>query len=129
MRALRAAGGRELRIIGMSYYVPELAVWRDGVAGQLIARLSVRLVSGPQRLLTSNYALFGARVADVSGAFSSADFTSQATGSALGTVPRNVAEICAWTWACTPRPRGPNEHANAAGYRVIARAFLRADLR
>ena len=34
MRALRAAGGRQLRIIGMSYYVPELAVWRDGVAGQ-----------------------------------------------------------------------------------------------
>ena len=129
MRALRAAGGRKLRIIGMSYYVPELAVWRDGVAGQLIARLSVRLAAVLNDLLTSNYTAFGARVADVSGAFSSADFTSQATGSALGPVPRNVAEICSWTWACTPPPRGPNEHANAAGYRVIARAFLRADLR
>jgi lysophospholipase L1-like esterase len=128
MRALRAAGGRQLRIIGMSYYVPELAVWRDGVAGQLIARLSVRLAAVLNDVLTSNYAAFGARVADVSGAFSSADFTSQATGTALGPLPRNVAEICSWTWACTPPPRGPNEHANAAGYRVIARAFLRADL-
>jgi lysophospholipase L1-like esterase len=129
MRALRAAGGSKLRIIGMSYYVPELAVWRDGVAGQLLARLSERLTAILNNLLTSTYATFGARVADVSGAFSSADFTSQATGSALGTLPRNVARICSWTWACTPPPRGPDEHANAAGYRVIARAFLRADLR
>jgi len=27
---------------------------------------------------------------------------------------------------CAQAPRGPNEHANDAGYRVIARAFWRA---
>ena len=43
--------------------------------------------------------------------------------------PRNVALVCSWTWACAPPPRGPNEHPNAAGYRVIASAFRRADLR
>jgi lysophospholipase L1-like esterase len=129
MRALRGAGGSKLRVIGMSYYTPELAAWRDGLAGQVIARLSERLAAALNSVLTSTYTAFGARVADVSGAFSSGDFTSQVTRPALGTVPRNVALICSWTWACAPPPRGPNEHANAAGYRVIASAFRRADLR
>jgi lysophospholipase L1-like esterase len=129
MQALRAAGGSRLDVIGMSYYVPELATWRDGLAGHFLARLSERLASGLNELLTSTYTAFGARVADVAGAFRTGDFTSQATGSAVGTVPRNVALICSWTWECAPPPRGPNEHANAAGYRVIAGAFRRADLR
>jgi lysophospholipase L1-like esterase len=129
MRSLRAAGGGRLDVIGMSYYVPELAAWRDGLAGQFLARLSERLAAGLNNLLTSTYEAFGARVADVAGAFRSGDFTSQATGSASGTVPRNVALICSWTWACAPPPRGPNEHANTAGYRVIAAAFRRADRR
>jgi hypothetical protein len=49
-------------------------------------------------------------------------------GPAAGPVPRNVALICTWTWACARPPRGPSEHANSAGYRVIARAFRQADL-
>ncbi len=127
LRELRAAGGSRLRIIGMSYYVPELATWRDGLAGRFLARLSEQLATGLNDLLTSTYTASGARVADVAGAFRNGDFTSQAAGAALGTLPRNVALICSWTWECAPPPRGPNEHANAAGYRVIASAFRRAD--
>ncbi len=41
-------------------------------------------------------------------------------------VPPNVAMICSLTWMCAPAPRGPNEHPNNAGYRVIARTFWRA---
>jgi len=37
-----------------------------------------------------------------------------------------VAAICQWTWQCAAPPRGPNQHANQAGYAVIARAFLLA---
>jgi hypothetical protein len=37
-----------------------------------------------------------------------------------------VALICEWTWECAPAPRGPNQHANPAGYRVIANAVLKA---
>jgi lysophospholipase L1-like esterase len=129
LQSLRAAGGSRLDVIGMSYYVPELATWRHGLAGQFLARLSERLAAGLNDLLASTYTAYGARVADVAGAFRSGDFTGQATGSASGTVPRNVALICSWTWECAPPPRGPNEHANAAGYRVIAAAFRRADLR
>jgi len=43
-----------------------------------------------------------------------------------GRLPRNVAAICQWTWQCAAPPRGPNQHANQAGYAVIARAFLLA---
>jgi lysophospholipase L1-like esterase len=34
-----------------------------------------------------------------------------------------VATVCDLTWACTSAPRGPNVHANAAGYAMIAKAF------
>jgi lysophospholipase L1-like esterase len=43
----------------------------------------------------------------------------------LGKIPRNVALICQWTWECAAPPRGPNQHADRAGYGVIADAFLR----
>ncbi|HEY3036339.1 MAG TPA: hypothetical protein VGJ54_16990, partial [Streptosporangiaceae bacterium] len=39
------------------------------------------------------------------------------------------AAICQWTWECAAPPRGPDEHANQAGYQVIARAFLLAGAR
>jgi len=59
----------------------------------------------------------------VFGAFDTADFTRQRGADA---VPRNVARLCQWTWACAAPPRGPNQHANQAGYQVIARTFLQA---
>jgi lysophospholipase L1-like esterase len=127
--ALRAAGGSKVRIIGMSYYVPELAEWRNGLVGQALARLSEQLAAGLNYLLTRAYGAAGARVADVAGAFRTRDFAGRVSRPAVGTVPPNVALICSLTWACAPPPRGPNEHANAAGYRVIAQAFRRADAR
>jgi hypothetical protein len=78
-------------------------------------------------MLATVYRAFGARVADVFGAFHSADFDGRVTLRSVGTVPRNVAAICQWTWECAPPPRGPNVHARPAGYRVIARAFVLAD--
>jgi hypothetical protein len=126
MYRLRAAVGDQVRIIGMNYYVPALADWRDGLLGQAVARVSERVVAGYNRMLTTVYRAFGARVADVSGAFHSADFAGRVTVRGIGAVPRNVAAICQWTWECVAPPRGPNVHANQAGYQVIARAFLSA---
>jgi lysophospholipase L1-like esterase len=127
MYRLRATVGDQVRIIGMNYYVPALADWRDGVAGQAVARVSEQVVAGYNRMLATVYRAFGARVADVFGAFHSADFDGRVTLRTGGTVPANVAAICQWTWQCAPPPRGPNVHARPAGYGVIARAFLRAD--
>jgi lysophospholipase L1-like esterase len=127
MTTLRATAGDRVRIIGMSYYVPTLAQWRNGLLGQAVARVSEEAVRGYNRLLDDVYQRYGARVADVFGAFRSTDFSGSVKLPGVGTVPQNVAAICRWTWECAPAPRGPNIHADAAGYRVIARAFLAAD--
>ena len=129
MTDLRAAGGSNVRIIGMTYYVPELAEWLSGPAGQASAEASEELAVTFNGLLSNVYQEFGARIADVFSAFQSADFTDQVTLPNIGTVPRNVALICEWTWECAPPPRGPDEHANTIGYGIIALTFLRADLR
>jgi hypothetical protein len=38
-------------------------------------------------------------------------------------LPIDLALACAYTWMCAPAPVGPNIHATALGYRVIAAAF------
>jgi lysophospholipase L1-like esterase len=128
MSSIRSAAGDKVRIIGMNYYVPALSQWRDGPAGQALARLSERLVVGYNDLLTGVYQQFGAGVANVFGAFHSGDFTDRVRVPGIGAVPRNVAAICLWTWECAAAPRGPNEHARPLGYGVIALAFLLADI-
>jgi lysophospholipase L1-like esterase len=126
MARLRTAAGSSVRIIGMSYYLPALAQWRDGSSGQSIAKLIERLETGYNDLLDRVYADHDAKVANVFGAFDTGDFGNKVTLPGIGTVPRNVARICQWTWECTAQPRGPNQHANKTGYGVIARAFLQA---
>ncbi len=126
LAALRAAAGPKVTIIGMSYYDPELAGWRYGRARRALARRSERFALAYDGTLARVYASAGARMADVAGAFHSADFASLVTVPHLGTMPSNVAAVCQWTWDCAPPPRGPNKHPNTAGYRQIARAFLAA---
>lgn len=114
------------RMIAMNYYLPALAQWRNGLAGRAVARISELAGRGYNALLTRGYQAFGVRVADVFGAFHTTDFAQQVTLPGFGRLPRNVAAICQWTWECAAPPRGPDQHANEAGYRVIADAFLRA---
>ena len=121
---LRAAGGPAVPLVGMNYYVPELAQWRHGRTGQELAVLTERLVNGYNLLLSHEYAAYGARVADVFSAFHSADFADRVRLPGLGRLPRSVATICKLTWECAPAPRGPNEHANDLGYAIMAAAFL-----
>jgi lysophospholipase L1-like esterase len=127
LSGLRAAGGRAVKIIGMNYYVPELAGWLGGMASKEIAVLMERLVHGYNSLLSRVYHHYGAHVANVFAAFHSSDFTDRVRLPQIGTVPRNVATICRLTWACSRAPQGPNEHANNIGYAIIALAFLLAD--
>jgi lysophospholipase L1-like esterase len=114
------------RIIAMSYYLPALAEWRDGLLGQAFARLAALAAQGYNSVLTRVYQKFGVRVANVFGAFDTTDFSGQVTVPGFGALPPNVAAICRWTWECAAPPRGPNQHANQAGYQVIARTFLLA---
>ena len=125
MRTLRPAAAGA-RIIGMNYYLPELAEWRHGFAGEALARVAELAAVGYNDMLTGVYQAYGARIANVFGAFHTSDFAHAVTVPGFGRLPRNEAAICQWTWQCAAPPRGPNQHANQAGYAVIARAFLLA---
>ncbi len=131
LATLRAAAGRRVLIAGMTYYVPELGLWRNGRTGREIGMVTDSFAAGVNRLITKRYHRVGARVADVFAAFRSTDFGAAGPRGAVrsGPVPPNVTVICSLTWMCAAPPRGPNEHANDAGYRVIARAFWRAIMR
>ena len=122
MARLKAAAGPGVRIVGMNYYLPALAEWRSGLPGRVVAWTAEKLAATYNAMLGRVYAKSGARVANVFGAFETADFTRPAGTS----VPRNVTRLCQWTWECAAPPRGPNQHANQAGYQVIARTFLQA---
>jgi lysophospholipase L1-like esterase len=126
MARLRAAAGPDVRIVGMTYYLPALAQWLSGTPGQAVAWLTEKLAVGYNDVLKQVYTTSGARVANVFGAFDSSNFGDQVTVPGIGKVPRNVAMICQWTWECAAPPRGPNQHANNTGYGVIARTFLSA---
>jgi lysophospholipase L1-like esterase len=126
MTRLRAAAGPDVSMVGMNYYLPALAEWLNGTPGQAIAWLSEQLAVGYNDVLKQVYTSSGARVADVFGAFDTSNFETRVTLPGIGKVPRNVALICQWTWACATPPRGPNQHANHNGYAVIARTFLQA---
>jgi lysophospholipase L1-like esterase len=126
MARLNAAAGPGVRTVGMNYYLPALAEWRDGLPGRAVAWVAERLAAPYNDLLARVYTQSGARVANVFNAFDTTDFGRQVTLPGIGTLPRNVALICQWTWECAAPPRGPNQHANQAGYQVISRAFLQA---
>jgi lysophospholipase L1-like esterase len=123
MAELRAADPGT--IIGMSYYVPELAGWlKDTKAAQDLAQASVVLGKAFNKDLGGVYKKFGAPVANVFAAFKTGDFTDMVTTPQFGTIPLNVAMLCSYTWECAQPPVGPNEHANVLGYGVIATSFL-----
>jgi lysophospholipase L1-like esterase len=124
--ALRSAAGKKVPVAGMNLYDPFLADYLTGSAGQAAAAESVTLAGEVNQLIGAADKAAGATTADVQDAFGTSDSTDTAALAGAGTVPLNVARICDWTWMCAPAPVGPNIHANAAGYRVIATAFERA---
>jgi lysophospholipase L1-like esterase len=124
--ALRQAAGPRTEIAGMNLYDPFLAAYLTGSAGQQLATESVSVDQTLNQLLAQTDQAFGVQTADVQDAFSTTDFSTTVPLPGVGSVPLNVARICEWTWMCAPAPVGPNIHANATGYQVIARAFERA---
>jgi hypothetical protein len=121
---LKAAAGSKVNFIGMNTYNPFLAGWLLGTSGQTLAWNSAELSVEFNDTVGTAFTNSGIRVADVSSAFESTDFTHTAT--VYGeTVPVNVANICDWTWVCTTAASadGPDIHANDTGYDIITLAF------
>ncbi len=120
LATLKAAVEPGTPIVGGTIYDPFLAYWLAGPAGQALAQLSVFGGVVPlNAFLTGLYTQAGVEVADVQTPFATTDFTIDPD---VG-VPTNVARICAWTWKCSPFV---DNHANEAGYGVIAGAFAQA---
>lgn len=120
---LRRAGGegwRAPQYAGMNYYDPFLAVWLTGATGQAEAKQSTVLSDTLNGVIKQGLRKSGFELADVAKAFSTDDFTDQTTLPVFGTLPLNVARICAWTWECT---QYQDIHANPTGHAVIAGVF------
>lgn len=117
---LRTAAGPDTPIVAMNYYDPFLAVWTLGAEGQTLARASVQVADHFNSLLHSVYEAFSVPVADVAHAYRINDFTMIP----FINLPVNVFLTLTWTWMGAPPPLGPDIHANAVGYAVIAGAFV-----
>jgi lysophospholipase L1-like esterase len=118
---LRQAAGPKVKIFGMNYYDPFLALWLQPAPVHALGEESVSLADYFNGLLGSTYSGFSVPVADVARAFQ----TDNSAPIPFVNLPLNVALICVWTWNCTPPPVGPNVHANDVGYAVIAFTFAR----
>jgi lysophospholipase L1-like esterase len=116
---LRAAAGSNTLIVAMNYYDPFLAAWTLGSEGQALAEESVVATTAFNGLLQTAYAAFSIPVADVAHAFQITNFTPIP----FINLPVNVLLTLSWTWMGVPPPLGPDIHANAIGYAVIAGAF------
>ncbi len=119
LEALGNAADPATTIVGMNYYNPYLSSWLDGPDGEVLATASADAAVFFNDALASTYATADITMADVYAAFESGEF-GMMVSSPNGTVPVNVANICAFTYMCDPPPVGPDIHANVSGYSLIA---------
>ena len=123
---LRAAAGSRVPVVGITDYDQFLALWLDGGRGRAAARESVAVIDHLNALIASIYARAGILVAPAGQAFATDDLATPRRLPGRGTVPLAVERVCRWTWACSGPPVGHDDHANAAGYGVIAQVVLDA---
>ncbi len=123
LKALKAAAPKGTKFVGMNLYDPVLGDYFSvNASDKTLATASVPLLQSINADIASADTMSGFKTADVANAFKSYD--QSATVSYAGQmIPVDVAYVCAWTWACTTPPVGPNIHANDNGYQVIARTF------
>jgi lysophospholipase L1-like esterase len=120
---LRAAAPKGTTMVAMNLYDPVLAEYfSTNPNDKTLADASVSLLKSINGDIQSADTAAGFKTADVADAFDSYDQTTMVSWESQE-IPIDVARICAWTWACTTPPVGPNIHANDNGYTVIADTF------
>jgi lysophospholipase L1-like esterase len=117
--ALRKAAPKGTKFVAMNLYDPVLAFELNPSEASL-GVASLALVKSVNAVIAT--ADKGARfkTANVAAAFGTYDTSKPNPGQR---VPSDVVDICNLTWMCAASPLGPNIHANATGYSVIAGAF------
>ena len=122
LSALDNAADPATSIVGMNYYNPFLATWLDDLAGQTLAVQSSEAVAVFNNILGTTFGTAGMPVADVAAAFESDDFATMVATTLPppnDMLPVSVNNICEFTYMCDTT-RGPDIHANDAGYSLIA---------
>jgi lysophospholipase L1-like esterase len=122
-RLVKAAGPRVV-FVGLNSFDPFLARLVQESDGASVAAASLHEFDALNAELDAAYTSRGVTVADVYHAFDSANAAPKVVPT-VGSVPTNVANVCAYTWMCEPAPFGPDDHPNNAGYMVIAQAISR----
>jgi lysophospholipase L1-like esterase len=122
LSAVRGSVAKGTKLAAMTLYNPVLGgYFSASPTARALADASVGLLKLVNNTISAANKAGGFLTADVAGVFAS---YNTAMVPALGTnIPLNVARVCAWTWACTTPPSGPNIHANKNGYAAIAWAF------
>jgi lysophospholipase L1-like esterase len=125
---LRAAAGKSVPIIGLSYPDPDLADWLTGPSGVAIAEQSVTTF---QQVIypawVAAYAKSNATFVDIaaaSGAYT--PFTQLVNDPTYGEIPYAVSQLCILTGNCA---NNVNVHPTAAGYTLIAQQIVLAYLK
>jgi lysophospholipase L1-like esterase len=119
---LKAAAGPDVTFVGIEYSDPYLGFYLDGPGGPAQATATLEGMDQVDALLGQIYTAADVQIADVPGLFQMDD-NSTATLANVGSVPVNVEEACTLTWWCYPKPFGPDDHPNEAGYSLIAQAI------
>jgi len=122
LRALKAAAGPNVTIVGLGHADPFLAWALNGPVGAAKAQASLKTMQILNRTLADVYAAFSIPMVNVGAAFNMTTITPT-TLAKVGTVPLNVAQTCRMTWMCRPQPLPANMHPNDSGYRAMAAAI------
>lgn len=123
--ALKAAAPKRTKFVAMNLYDPLLgAYFSINPSDKALAAASVPLLQQINGDIQSANTRSGFKTADVADAFHSYDQSPTVSWEGQ-MIPVDVAYVCAWTWACTTPPVGPNIHANDNGYSVIAQTFFK----
>ncbi len=122
---LRAAAPKGTKLVGMNLYDPVLGGYfaPAGSSANGLATLSVALVKNINGKLATADTANGFKTADVAAKFNTYAPFSTTVAWEGNQIPLAVATVCAWTWACSTPPSGPNIHANKNGYLAITAAF------
>ena len=124
LHALHKAAPKGTKFVAMNLYDPILAdELSSDPHSQTLGIASLQLVKSVNSRIASADRAGHFKTADVAAAFGTYDTSKPFPGQQL---PTDVVNICKLTWMCVAPPVGPNIHANATGYRVIAQAFEKA---
>jgi lysophospholipase L1-like esterase len=124
---LRAAAGKSVPIIGLTYPDNDLADWLSGPSGVTIAEESI---AGFQQVINPDwaaaYASANVTFVDITAAFGTyTPLTQLVNYSTYGEMPYAVAQICTLTGSCSE----DNPHPTTAGSMLTAKAITEAYLK